>query len=88
MRFAPFVVTAELAAPTDTIPYLNPIPQAPDFVAVGDPAIAYTAAGEMQTTVVSITAAAITLASILPAGPVRLIVENLRLRITQVYLTF
>jgi hypothetical protein len=88
MRFAPFVMTAELAAPTDTIPYLNPIPQAPDFVAVGDPAIAYTAAGEMQTTVVSITAAAITLASILPAGPVRLIVENLRLRITQVYLTF
>jgi hypothetical protein len=88
MRFAPFVVTAELAAPTDTIPYLNPIPQAPDFVAAGDPAIAYTAAGEMQTTVVSITAAAITLASILPAGPVRLIVENLRLRITQVYLTF
>jgi hypothetical protein len=88
MRFAPFVVTAELAAPTDTIPYLNPIPQAPDFVAVGDPAIAYTAAGEMQTTVVSITATDITLASILPAGPVRLIVENLRLRITQVYLTF
>jgi hypothetical protein len=39
MRFAPFVVTAELAAPTDTIPYPNPIPQAPDFVAVGDPAI-------------------------------------------------
>jgi hypothetical protein len=82
------VVTAELAAPTDTIPYPNPIPQATEFVAVGDPVKADTPTGSVQTTVVGVTAAAITLASILPAGPVRLIVENLRLRITQVYLTF
>jgi hypothetical protein len=88
MRFAPFVVTAELSAPTDTIPYPNPIPQATEFVAVGDPVKADTPTGSVQTTVVGVTAAAITLASILPAGPVRLIVENLRLRITQVYLTF
>jgi hypothetical protein len=38
--------------------------------------------------VVSVTAADITLASTLPAGPVRVIVENLRIRIRRAYLTF
>jgi hypothetical protein len=88
MRFAPLVVQAELAAPTATIPYSSPIPQAPDFVAIGDPVRAYTATGEVQTSVVNVTAADITLAVALPAGPVRLIVENLRIRISRAYLTF
>ena len=88
MRFAPFVVQAELAAPTAAIPYTSPIPQAPDFVAIGDPVKAYTATGEVQTAVVSVTATDITLAVALPAGPVRVIVENLRIRISRAYLTF
>jgi hypothetical protein len=88
MRFAPFVVQAELTAPAATIPYQSPIPQAPDFVAIGDPVRAYTATGEVQTSVVNVTAADITLAVALPAGPVRLIVENLRIRISRAYLTF
>jgi len=88
MLFAPFVVQAELAAPTDTLSYPIPIPQAPDFVAIGDPVRAYTAAGEAQTSVVSVTAADITLATSLPDGPVRVIVDNLRIRISRVYLTF
>jgi hypothetical protein len=88
MLFAPFVVQGELAAPTATIPYPSPTPQAPDFVAIGDPVRAYTATGEVQTSVVSVTAADITLASTLPAGPVRVIVENLRIRIRRAYLTF
>jgi hypothetical protein len=88
MRFAPLVVQAELAAPTATIPYSSPIPQAPDFVAIGDPVRAYTATGEVQTSVVNVTAADITLAVALPAGPVRLIVENLRIRVSRAYLTF
>jgi hypothetical protein len=88
MRFAPFVVQTELLAPSATIPYPNPNPQAPDFVAIGDPAMAYTATGEVQTTVVGVTAVDITLATTLPAGPVRIIVENLRVRINRAYLTF
>jgi len=88
MRFAPFVVQAELAAPTATIPYPSPNPQAPDFVAIDDPIRAYTSAGEVQTSVVSVTATDITLAVALPAGPVRVIVENLRIRISRAYLTF
>jgi hypothetical protein len=88
MRYAPFVVQAELAAPTATIPYPSPTPQAPDFVAIGDPVRAYTSTGEVQTSVVSVTAADITLSVTLPAGPVRLIVENLRIRINRAYLTF
>jgi hypothetical protein len=88
MRFAPFVVQAELAAPAATIPYQSPIPQAPDFVAVGDPVRAYTTAEEVQTFVVSVTATDITLGASLPAGPVRLIVNNLRIRISRAYLTF
>ena len=88
MRFAPFVVQAELAAPTATIPYPSPIPQAPDFVAIGDPVRAYTSVGEVQTFVVSVTATDITLAVALPAEPVRVIVENLRIRISRAYLAF
>jgi hypothetical protein len=88
MRFAPFVVQVELLAPTATISYPAPIPQAPDFVAIGDPVRAYTTTGEVLTSVVSATAADITLAATLPAGHVRIIVENLRLRINRVYLTF
>jgi hypothetical protein len=88
MRYAPFVVQAELAAPTATIPYPSPTPQAPDFVAIGDPVRAYTSTGEVQTSVVNVTATAITLATALPAGPVRVIVENLRIRISRAYLTF
>ena len=88
MRLAPFVVQAELVAPTATIPYPSPTPQAPDFVAIGDPVRAYTATGEVHTQVVSVTATDITLALSLPAGPVRLIVENLRIRINRAYLTF
>ena len=88
MSFVPFVVQVELAAPTATIPYPRPIPQAPDFVAIGDPVRAYTATGEVLTSVVSVTAADITLASTLPAGPVMVIVENLRTRINRAYLTF
>jgi len=88
MRFAPFVVQAELAAPTATIPYPSPIPQTPDFVAIGDPVRAYTATGEVQTSVVNVTATDVTLASPLSAGPVRVIVENLRIRINRAYLTF
>jgi hypothetical protein len=88
MRFAPFVVQAELAAPTATIPYPSPIPQAPDFVAIGDPVRAYTATGEVQTSVVNVTATDITLVASLPTGPVRLIVENLWIRINRAYLTF
>ena len=88
MLFAPFVVQAELVAPTATIPYPSPTPQSPDFVAIGDPVRAYTATGEVHTQVVSVTATDITLALSLPAGPVRLIVENLRIRINRAYLTF
>jgi len=88
MRFAPFVVQAELAAPTDTISYPSPIPQAPDFVAIVDPVRAYTTTGEVQTTVVGITGTDITLGTSLPAGPVRVIVENLWIRINRAYLTF
>jgi hypothetical protein len=88
MRFAPFVVQTELSAPSATIPYPSPIPQAPAFVAIGDPVRADTATGTVQTTVVGVTAADITLAVSLPAGPVRIIVETLRLRINQAYLTF
>jgi len=88
LLFAPFVVLAELATPSATIPYPNPIPPAPDFVAIGDPVRAYTTMGEVQTTVVSVTGADITLAATLPAGPVKVIVENLRIRINRVYLTF
>jgi hypothetical protein len=88
MRYAPFVVQAELATPTATIPYPSPTPQAPDFVAIGDPVRAYTSTGEVQTSVVNVTATAITLATALPAGPVRVIVENLRIRISRAYLTF
>ena len=88
MLFVPFEVQTELVAPTATIPYPSPTPQAPDFVAIGDPVRAYTATGEVQTSVVSVTAADITLASTLPAGPVRVIVENLRIRIRRAYLTF
>jgi len=88
MRFAPFVVQTELTAPAATIPYPSAIPQAPDFVAIGDPVRAYTTTGEVQTSVVSVTAADITLSVTLPAGPVRLIVENLRIRINRAYLTF
>jgi len=88
MRFAPFVVQAELAAPTATIPYPSPTPQAPAFVAIGDPVRVSTSVGEVQTSVVSVTATDITLAIALPAGPVRVIVENLRIRISRVYLTF
>ncbi len=87
-RFAPFVVQTELSVPSDTISYPTPIPQAPDFVAIGDPVTAHTAMGEIQTTVVGVTGTDITLASILPDGVVRIIVENLRLRIDRVYLTF
>jgi hypothetical protein len=88
MRFATFVVQAELAAPTDTIPYPKPIPSAPDFVAVGDPVRADTAAGVVQTTVVSVTATDITLATTLAAGHVRIVVETLRVRINRAFLTF
>ncbi len=88
MRFAPFVVQTELSVPSATIPYATPIPQAPDFVAVGDPVTAYTATGEIQTTVAGVAGTDITLANSLPAGPVRIIVENLRVRIAQAYLTF
>jgi len=88
MRFAPFVVQTELFTPSATIPYPNPIPPAPDFVAIGDPVRADTATGSVQTTVVGVTATDITLATTLPAGPVRVIVENLRIRINRVYLTF
>jgi hypothetical protein len=88
MRFAPFVVQTELLAPSATIPYPSPIPQAPDFVAIGDPVRADTATGIIQTTVAGVTATDITLATALPAGPVRIIVETLRVRINQAYLTF
>jgi hypothetical protein len=88
MRFAPFVVQTELLAPSATIPYPSPIPQAPDFVAIGDPVRADTATGIVQTTVAGVTATDITLATALPAGPVRIIVETLRVRINQAYLTF
>jgi hypothetical protein len=88
MRFVPFVVQVELASPTATIPFPAPIPQAPDFVAIGDPVRAYTSMGEVQTSVVNVTTADITLADPLPDGHVRVIVENLRLRINQAYLTF
>jgi hypothetical protein len=88
MRFAPFVVQARLAAPTATIPYPSPNPQAPEFVAVGDPVRAYTISGEVQTSVVSVTATDITLATSLPTGQVKVIVENLRIRIRGAYLTF
>ncbi len=88
MRFAPFVVQTELFTPSATIPYPNSIPPAPDFVAIGDPVRADTATGSVQTTVVGVTATDITLATTLPAGPVRVIVENLRIRINRVYLTF
>jgi len=88
MRFAPFVVQTELSTPSAIIPYPNPIPQAPDFVAVGDPVRADTTTGSVQTTVVSVNATDITLATTLPAGPVRIIVENLHLRINRAYLTF
>jgi hypothetical protein len=87
-RFAPFVIETELLAPSATVPYPNPILQVPDFVAVGDPVRAYTTTGEVQTSVVSVTATDITLGASLPAGPVRLIVENLRIRISRAYLTF
>jgi hypothetical protein len=88
MRFAPFVVQTELATPTTIIPYPNPLPSAPDFVAVGDPVRVDTAIGAVQTTVVGVTATDITLATTLPAGPVRVIVENLWIRINRAYLTF
>jgi hypothetical protein len=88
MQFAPFVVQTELLAPSATIPYPSPIPQAPAFVAIGDSVRADTATGTVQTTVVGVTAADITLATALPAGPVRIIVETLRVRINQAYLTF
>jgi hypothetical protein len=88
MRFAPFVVQTELLAPSATISYPSPIPQAPAFVAIGDPVRADTAMGIVQTTVAGVTAADITLAVSLPAGPVRIIVETLRMRINQAYLTF
>ena len=88
MRFAPFVVQTELSAPATTISFTTPIPQAPDFVAVGDPVRAYTTTGEVQTTVVGITGTDITLGTSLPAGPVRVIVENLWIRINRAYLTF
>jgi hypothetical protein len=88
MRFAPFVIQTELPAPSDTIPYPTPIPQAPDFVAIGDPVTAYTTTGEIQTTVSGVTSVDITLATILPAGHVRMIVETLRVRINRAYLTF
>ncbi len=88
MRFAPFVVQTELLAPSTTVAYPSPIPQAPDFVAIGDPVVAYTAAGEVRTTVVGVTAMDITLADPLPAGQVKIIVENLRVRISGAYLTF
>jgi hypothetical protein len=88
MRFAPFVVQVELPAPSDTIPFPTPVPQAPDFVAVGDPVTAYTTTGEIQTTVSGITSVDITLATTLPSGYVRLIVETLRVRINRAYLTF
>jgi len=88
MRFAPFVVQTSLTAPAATIPYPNPTPQAPDFVAIGDPVRADTATGLVQTTVAGVTATDITLAATLPAGPVRVIVENLRIRIDRAYLTF
>jgi len=88
MRFAPFVVQTELSSPTDTIPYPEPIPQAPDFVAIGDSVVAYTTTGEIQTTVVGITATDITLATPLLSGAVRVIVGNLRLRLAKAYLTF
>jgi hypothetical protein len=88
MRFAPFVVQTELLAPSATIPYPNPIPQAPDFVAIGDSVRADTATGIVQTAVAGVTAADITLAVSLPAGPVKIIVETLRVRINQAYLTF
>jgi len=88
MSFAPFVVRTELMTPSATIPYPSPVPQAPDFVAIGDPVRAYTTTGEVQTSVVSVTAADITLATSLPTGPVRVIVENLRIRIKRAYLTF
>jgi len=88
MRFAPFVVQTELSAPAATISFTTPIPQAPDFVAVGDPVRAYTTTGEVQTTVVGITGIDITLGTSLPAGPVRVIVENLWIRINWAYLTF
>jgi hypothetical protein len=88
MSFAPFVIETELLAPSATIPYPNPIPQAPAFVSVGDPVRAYTTTGEIQTSVVSVTATDITLGASLPAGPVRLIVDNLRIRIRRAYLTF
>jgi hypothetical protein len=88
MRFAPFVVQTELLAPSATIPYPSPILQAPDFVAIGDPVRADTTTGIIQTTVAGVTATDITLATALPAGPVRIIVETLRVRINQAYLTF
>jgi hypothetical protein len=88
MRFAPFVVQTELLAPSATIPYPSPIPQAPDFVAIGDPVRADTTTGIIQTTVAGVTATDITLATALPAGPVRIVVETLRVRINQAYLTF
>jgi hypothetical protein len=88
MRFAPFVVQTELLVPSTTIPYPSPIPQAPAFVAIGDPVRVDTATGIVQTTVAGVTATDITLATALPAGPVRIIVETLRMRINQAYLTF
>jgi hypothetical protein len=88
MRFAPFVVQTELSAPSATIPYPTPTPQASEFVSIGDPVTAYTDAGEIRTTVANVTATDITLTTSLPAGHVRVIVENLRLRISRVYLTF
>jgi len=88
MRFAPFVVQTELPAPSATISYLEPIAQAPDFIAIGDPVRAYTEVGEVLTAVAGVTGTDITLTSILPAGHVRIIVENLRLRVNRVFLTF
>jgi hypothetical protein len=87
-QFAPFIVQTDLTAPASTIPYPTPLPDAPDFVAIGDPVRAYTSMGVIQTTVAGVTATAITLAATLPAGPVRVVVENLWLRVDQAYLTF
>jgi hypothetical protein len=87
-QFAPFIVQTDLTAPASTIPYPTPIPEAPDFVAVGDPVKADTSTGEIQTTVAGVTATAITLAATLPAGPVRIVVDNLRIRIERAFLTF
>jgi hypothetical protein len=87
-QFAPFIVQTDLTAPASTIPYPTPLPDAPDFVAIGDPVRAYTSMGVIQTTVVGVTVTDITLATSLPAGAVRVVVENLWLRVDQAYLTF